>query len=580
LLLHTVLGLALLGKPISLLHGDENQYLSKIDAHLLIGDAEGALQLIQQSLHALPPSAALYASAVQAAALADRERDMIAAWQRYAAAFPPEASAHNLLHEQMAWCILNRAAHSPSTIVRLCGLMAAAWSHEARSVDLLLQGCGDENSDIRAMTVKLMASFRDAPLSTAIIGLLKSERIRKVRIEALKTAGAMKIASSRSLLLGVVGDERYTMEEIAAATAGLIHLLETVGNDELRFLATSKRAALRQLACHVGGMVHHEEAPRLLLPLCKDSSADVRAAALHTLGLLLPSAHGDLQVEIIAAAELGADDPHANVAIAATWLLTIGNRLTNEQRWTRWLQHKRREVSLQAAAALATTGRAGIAFLKEQFIQASDPLVKLNLALGMIRQQVDVEIACAAVHQVLTGESMRLMQHEGTPFKGIWPAALSSKGDGLENGDTENVFVRLELLNMMAVVHSPLAQPALEAFLLQPNRSINSLACAMLLTEGDDDALQLVGNLLNHHDNRIRCEAAIILALWGRDERVVGILEEQFSSADRDQRERILEGLGRVALRSSIPFLLDKLSLPQPTLRVIAAASLLQCLNR
>jgi hypothetical protein len=73
-------------------------------------------------------------------------------------------------------------------------------------------------------------------------------------------------------------------------------------------------------------------------------------------------------------------------------------------------------------------------------------------------------------------------------------------------------------------------------------------------------------------------QAALVLAIWGHDAFAVTILEQGYPKATRPLKEKILEVLASCAMESSLPFFLDRLHEPFPTLRLIAAAAILQLL--
>ena len=124
----------------------------------------------------------------------------------------------------------------------------------------------------------------------------------------------------------------------------------------------------------------------------------------------------------------------------------------------------------------------------------------------------------------------------------------------------------------------PDAQQAIKQFLQENTWGITGFASSLLLTEGDDAALDLVQELLNETNDQIRVQAAIVLALWGRHEDAIQVLEDAYSSADRELKEKILESVGSIGEMRSIPFLMSAMEEPYQTLRLIAASSILQCL--
>jgi HEAT repeat protein len=144
--------------------------------------------------------------------------------------------------------------------------------------------------------------------------------------------------------------------------------------------------------------------------------------------------------------------------------------------------------------------------------------------------------------------------------------------------ESVNQLARLEILNVLAVMKYPHAQSAIRTFLKEKAWGITGMASVVLLTEGDEAAIELVRELLNDPDQKIRVQAALVLSLWGEGEEAISILKEAYPTADRDMKERILESFGRIGAKSSLPFLTEKLQEPYQSLRIIAAAALLQCL--
>ena len=81
-------------------------------------------------------------------------------------------------------------------------------------------------------------------------------------------------------------------------------------------------------------------------------------------------------------------------------------------------------------------------------------------------------------------------------------------------------------------------------------------AAATLLQEGDEEDLAAVRELLTDPDEKIRVQAAMILAIVGSDPTAVKILQEAYHHVDREMKVHILEALAHIGDASSIPFLL------------------------
>jgi HEAT repeat protein len=117
-------------------------------------------------------------------------------------------------------------------------------------------------------------------------------------------------------------------------------------------------------------------------------------------------------------------------------------------------------------------------------------------------------------------------------------------------------------------------------FLKEKQWGITGMAAAVLLTEGDDEAIEIVKLLLNDQNDDLRLQAAFVIALWGGGEEALNILEQAYSSSSFENKEKIIEAIGRVGAARSVPFLVDRLQESHQSLRVIAAASLLMVLYK
>jgi HEAT repeat protein len=107
---------------------------------------------------------------------------------------------------------------------------------------------------------------------------------------------------------------------------------------------------------------------------------------------------------------------------------------------------------------------------------------------------------------------------------------------------------------------------------------ITGAAALTLLQEGDESSLQLVQTLLTDPDEKVRVQAALILALFGKDPAALQVLMQSYAGAHKELKIHILEALGAVGDLSSASFLLDLLKEPFQMTRVVAASALIQCI--
>ena len=139
-------------------------------------------------------------------------------------------------------------------------------------------------------------------------------------------------------------------------------------------------------------------------------------------------------------------------------------------------------------------------------------------------------------------------------------------------------MVRLDLLNILCIMNHPKAQHAVKGFVKNESWGITGAAVAVLLEQGDEEAMTVISSLLKDEDPQVRVQAAFILAMMGNDPAAVKVLQEAYPKMARDIKIQILEAIGHVGSLDSVPFLIDILGEPFQMLRVVAASAMIQCL--
>jgi HEAT repeat protein len=554
---------------------EEERLSRRIQAHLTIKDYAFAIEEAQHALHLYPQSISIHEGYIRALARSGEEKRLLQAWDVYAQQFPSKAINRELI-EEMAWGILQKAAGSSSIIMREMALLAAFFSQEAKGVAILNQGMRDSNYAVRAVAVKLASHFRDHKLLVEVERLFKEEKVWAVRQQVLRAIGKMKMGHLKSDLEALIASDESLAAEKALAIAALLELLETINRPEIERLATSNRAGLRQLACQA--IAHFQSMRDLdqLLRLAEDPQPDVRLEAFQAIGQLRPKEQLE---KIFTLARQGIKDLNYQVALSAAWLLTLYVPEEGQQIFAHLLNDTRREARAVAAAALAATGRYGLALTLQQFRAHPDAYVRLNLALGLIRQRQATQESAAYIKQMLMTDKEKWSTLEVGLFRVMINKSPKATEDSLSTPESDNQLLRLELLNLLAILETPGTQEAIRGYLLERSWEISATAAALLLTEGDESAIELVQQLLQDPLPRVRLQAALILSLWSREESAIQVLEEGYANSDWELKAKILEGLGRIGSMRSVPFLINTLKEPSQTLRLIAAMALIQCLN-
>lgn len=558
------------------LNGDETTVLRRVQSHLLIRDLESAKGEAAAGLSHYPASRLLLEKQIEVLAEVGDEQAMMHFWDRYARQYPEPFAQSNLL-EAMSWGVIKKGFATASPLTRAIALVAANLSQSAQGVDLLVQGTKDPNAAVRAVALELSVMNRDARLQERALDLLQNETSWPAKAAAMKAVGGMKVQKAKPVLRQILESRLSTDEERGIAAEALAMISEKPTRETLERMAGSSRMGLRLLACELAALFDLADDIDVIAPLLHDFSPQIRKAALQVAGVLRISDVKGTSIRTLVAPMTQDADP--SVAAIAGWVLMLDEDPRGQETLRRCLQDDKQEVRSFAAACLKGGGRYAHPLLEETFHQARDPYVRMTCAIGLIGQRLNVQSACAALYEELSANNARWMWLEEGVFKGLAPSKHRHRPDIPQFPEVANQLVRLELLQLLAFLDYPQTQGALKRFLKEKTVGITGVVVALLLSEGEEEALDLIRPLAKDPDPEVRAQAALILAVWGREETVIQELEEIYLSSRRSVKEKVLEGMGRVGSHHSLPFLVDRLNEPHQHLRMIAAAGIIQCLN-
>lgn len=570
LLISFLFHVGLFSEPLS-----ENEYVKAIHAHLRIKDFQSAQQEALEALNLLPHSKPLWEAYIKVLAKQGNEKEMVSTWKSYVEVFPEEKKNRDLI-EILAWGVIDHASQSSSPIIRVMSLLSAFLSQDAKGIEIFLRYFRDPNSAIRGIAAQLSSNLRDAVIQDEIYRLFKQETVWDVRLEAIRSIGSMKMRKAHDELMALLQDPKTTAEETAAIIEALIEIWERPNRQGVAALIQGNRAGLRLLGCQVIAHFEMKDDIDLLVPLIDDHHAEVRKNALWVLGYLRIKELNGIPIEKIAQKKLSDIDPL--VGVKAAWLITLNDPLNGQKAFVKWFDHQNKDVQVMAAAHLSASGRYAFPLILEQFKNSKNPYVRMNLALGLLGQRSEIQSACQALYEGLGNLKEKWTWDEKSKVRALIPSKIKHKDDLMNSPEAIDQLTRLEILNILAVMKFPQAQQAIKTFLQQKTWGITATATATLLTEGDEEALGLVHQLMNDPEMNIRVQAALIFAMWGGGEVALGTLEKAYFEVDREMKEHILEGIAKISSPLSIPFLLDRLQEPNQSLRVMAAAGLVLCL--
>ncbi|MBS0620829.1 MAG: HEAT repeat domain-containing protein [Verrucomicrobia bacterium] len=557
---------------------DEEMCKKRVYAHLLIRDRSSAVAEARQALKLFPDSKSLQLAYIEALSEKGDEVEAWEQWEETIGMFAEESQDRRML-EVLAWGVLNKAERSTQLNIRLNAMLGAAFTRDAKALPLLLQELKGSNALLRSIAVKLAAQYGDAPLKDEIARLLKEEKVWYVRLEVIQAVGTLRLLDLKDALKELIGNPRTLVEEKAAAIFSLVSMYDTIERAELLTLAQSDRAGLRQLAAEAIAHLNLTNDLDLLLPLLRDTSSDVKISALNALALLRVRKIGKNPVSELVEEHL--KEGATEVAITAAYVLLLLDDKKGSQFLEKMLQSDEPKWRRLSAAAIGVSGKYGVPLATAELHRSQDPYVQVNLALGLIGQRIQVKHACETLYRVFSKEKNTLWMWDAqyNPlFRSLSPSRVKHIDAIPHYPVVVDQLVRLDLLSVLSIVRYPKAQEAVKEFLQTRTWGVTGAAAVTLLREGDEEGLKAVRSLIDDPDEKIRVQAALILAIVGSDPAAVSVLQEAYPHLDREMKVHVLEALAHIGDPRSIPFLLSILKEPFQVLRVVAASALIQCL--
>ena len=421
-----------------------------------------------------------------------------------------------------------------------------------------------------------LREYRDACLQDEVVQCLRSEQDYEVKLALLEAIGKMKIRQAQPEVLKILMNDRSSAEQQEMAVKSLVYLNETADKSTIIHFLEHPRAGLRRLGALLVLYNENIEEAHLLIPLLTDTHVEVRKSALLSLGgLRIREIEGQAIAHYITPLF---KDPSSDVQILAAWVLMLNTPKEGQTILRPWLENEDETVRSFATAVLAHAGKYGFPLTLQLFRETNDSYIKINLARALIRQGIQSEIAADALFLGLSQSKERWMKKEWGQFEAIVPCEVSHRADIPNFPEAVNQITRLEIFNELALIHYQGALQGIIQFLKERPWGISGAASSLLLTEGNEESLALIRQLLKDPSEKICLQAALILGLWGHDPEALNTLQFAYKKALRAQKEQILEALGQIGDASTIPFLAKIFEESYQTLRIFAAAAMLQTL--
>ncbi len=564
----------LLFSPLAISHSPSaspEKIVKTVYSHLLVHSEQEALKECARALSIYPTSQPLQRAYIRVLIALGRENEAIAKWRVWGR----EGVNFDIL-EELAWAVLHRFAHSRQLGVNIASLMGAFYTQDVRCVQMLKNCMCSSDPFLRAIAVKMASHYQDTVLIEQIKTLFQQEQVWYVRLEAIRALALMHASGMKEPLKKILISSRSSVEEKFCAANAIVDLYDQIDPKEMSELIQSTRAELRYLSCRlIARLDLIDQVPRLVF-LLDDPVPKVRIASLTSLYLL---GLKYLPTELLAKIQKMMEDPHPTVSITAAQLCIRFSQEKALQTLKKWVYNPHCPLRNVAAFVMGSTSMKG-ALLAEEIIRiSSDWFVKANAALGLMHQNVKTDLAGATLYQFLMICREKIMWKQAPLFQVLSPSLVQNIPHISQYPILIDQTTRLDILHYLSVLEHPQAKGAFKEFLKHQILGVSYAALTSFMQEGGEEALRILRSFLEEKDEQLQLRAALVLALFCKETGAVKILQEAYFSANRETKMNILEAIGRIGDRTSVPFLLDRLEKElHQTLKVLAASSMIQCL--
>ncbi len=564
---------------LSFLYANEEDALKRINAHFIIENYYQAKIDASYAKNVYPDSKYLKAAYIEALANAGDEKKSVMEFESFIKNYDDAYLKSHLL-EEISWGILNNGINSSQYSVRLNSMIGVFLTRDVRAIKILNKMMDDSNAIIRTVAIQLACQLRDYPVKEKISERFKSEKIWKVRLDLIRAIGIMKIKERTNDLMLIISDDQKTYEEKALAIEALVNIYDNISMKEFSKFSRSRKAGLRQFACDIALHLKLKEAKYHILHLLHDPNPHVRIAAINAVIFYYIDCCNKKEIKKDFIKLI--DDVDPTVAIYASWALFLLDPVEGEFYIKRWLSDAISENRSFAAAAISYSGDLGVNIAIDTMRSTNDKYVKINLALGLIGQRKYLSECADVIFDFVTNkdELWMMKTKKNAIFQIISPSEVFHV-DHIPNYPLAvDQLTHLNILSVLALIEDSRAQDALKNFLKLKSWQVTGTAMVILLQEGDEESIKNLKKLLKDNDKDVQIQAAIILAMIGKDETCASFLQDIYNTSDYERKVQILESLGSISKKNDTSsFFVKVFNEPFQILRVVGASSCIQCIN-
>ncbi len=552
----------------------------KVSYYLLVGNDTKAVQEADEAMMRFPESLKIRQLYFEALSNVGDEKKLLRSWQQFSRDFPSHHLDSSIL-EFVAKGVLRGGALSEMCSAKQVRFACADAFTDSSSVQSLREGLQDSNYIVREMALEAALTHGDEVLSDQILKLLEKEQVARVRRKAFEVLIRIQGDQAKPVVEKALNDPNLSYHERITMILGFLEKKETIERADIEEFAKSPHTIERMIACCIFQFFKHQEDTDILKDLVKDPVQDVQKYAIMSIGALKLPELDDAALAALLKPCL--EEGTTEVALLASWALMLRKIPTPKHPFRDFLFHSNQKIRLQAASLIAYSQPFCQELAVQFFNTHSDPFVRLNLSVALLKQRICSQEACDEVFAFL--ESSKSTQYKTSlPFsmETIWPLHLSEASLGFVEqmpASLHKEVVQLSLLNLLAVLGDDRAPLAISKFLDNHHSSVALSFLDQFIRSESPCFIEMVRSFFDHPDLNKRVRAAALVAMMKKDEKALKILYESYPLVDKKLKEMIVVLVGQIASKDSIPFLMEVIYHPSQSLRVIAASSLMQCIR-
>ena len=424
--------------------------------------------------------------------------------------------------EEVSWSCLKRGFYSSNVNLQFNALIGVAMTHDARGIDVLLEGLRSSQQICRQLAAHFAGEWRDPILLREIAKQLKSEPDWRVRSEMARALALSQDPDYLPLVEEKMLKKDLSTEEISSWLLAYVNLMPEASDLWFERTLGLKHPLFDQLLCEAALYFKRSDWLKRLSKKMGEFSSPVKAALLTSIGQI--NADGFTKEELNEIIQKGLHDPHSVVRYAAAYLGVLIHDEESLVLIETSLENDEQYQKLLAVACLKASGAGGINLSKKVFYKTQDPMVKINLGMHLLCHGVLKNDLAILENWVRTNNNghWRIVTFDGTPFEVYAP----SEGNSSSKRSPEEMYTSLTLLKTLASHGSLKSAELIREYMKKNSEDFFSMAAQFLLREGDEGSYEEIALLLYDEKGKARLEVALFLAFFAKEEKSCQLLME------------------------------------------------------